>query len=162
MWRSTDGKDKDQAQEPHQDIQDKRKDESSNPISHENYHPIWLEDGIFFCVSLGPRILILKSTGRKIIINSRWLLKDEEAIDWRGGFWSFHWAWGQAQGKVMEVYQGRGKSFGVGERKKEEKECVEKKKLILMCGKVLFMRDMCARIKHGRISMKKPLEFYFK
>jgi hypothetical protein len=32
---------------PHQDIQDKGKDESSNPISHEDYHPILLEDGIF-------------------------------------------------------------------------------------------------------------------
>ncbi len=42
------GKDKDQTQEPHQDIQDKGKDESSNPISHEDYHPISLEDGIFF------------------------------------------------------------------------------------------------------------------
>jgi hypothetical protein len=49
MWRSTDGKDKDQAQEPHQD---KGKDESSNPISHEDCHPIWFEDGIFFYVSL--------------------------------------------------------------------------------------------------------------
>ncbi len=68
----------------------------------------------------------------------------------------------QAQGKVMEAYQGRGKSLGVGERKKEEKECVKKKRLVLMCGKVLFMREMCARIKHGRISMKKPLHFYFK
>jgi len=48
MWRSTDGKDKDQAQEHHQDIQDKGKDESSNPISHEDRHRIWLEDGIFF------------------------------------------------------------------------------------------------------------------
>jgi hypothetical protein len=40
-----------------------------------------LEDGIFFCVSLGPKILILKSIGGQIILNSRWLLKDEEAID---------------------------------------------------------------------------------
>jgi hypothetical protein len=24
------------------------------------------------------------------------------------------------------------------------------------------MREMCARIKHGKISMTKPLEFYFK
>jgi hypothetical protein len=48
MWRSTDGKDKDQAQKPHQNIQDKGKDESFNPISHDDYHPIWLEDGIFF------------------------------------------------------------------------------------------------------------------
>jgi len=74
-------KDKDQAQEPHQDIQDKGKDESSNLINHEDCHPILLEDGIFFCVSLGPRILILKSIRRQIILNSRWLLKDEEAID---------------------------------------------------------------------------------
>ncbi len=42
-----DGKDKDQAQEFHQDIQDKGKDESSNPISHEDYHFIWLEDESF-------------------------------------------------------------------------------------------------------------------
>jgi hypothetical protein len=54
MWGSTDGKDKDQAQEPHQDIQGKGKDESSNPISHEDCHPIWLEDGIFFCF-IGPK-----------------------------------------------------------------------------------------------------------
>ncbi len=81
MWGSMNGKDKDQAKKPHQDIQNKGKDESSNPISHEDYHPIWLEDGIFFCVSLGPRILILKSIGGQIILNSRWLLKDEEAID---------------------------------------------------------------------------------
>jgi hypothetical protein len=40
--------------------------------------------------------------------------------------------------------------------------CEKKKRLVLMCGKVLFMREMCARIKHGKISMKKPLEFYFK
>ncbi len=35
MWRSTNGKDKDQVQEPHKNIQDKGKDGSSNPISHE-------------------------------------------------------------------------------------------------------------------------------
>jgi hypothetical protein len=40
----------------------------------------------FLCVSLGPRIFILKSIGRQIIFNSHWLLKDEEAIDWREGF----------------------------------------------------------------------------
>jgi hypothetical protein len=32
--------DKDQAQELHQDVQDKERDESSNSISHEDYHPI--------------------------------------------------------------------------------------------------------------------------
>jgi hypothetical protein len=41
-----DGKDKDQTQEPHQDIQDKGKDESSNPISHEDCH--------FLCF-IGPK-----------------------------------------------------------------------------------------------------------
>jgi len=46
MWGSTNGKDKYQAQKPHQDIQDKGKDEFSN-ISHEDCHPILLEDGIF-------------------------------------------------------------------------------------------------------------------
>jgi hypothetical protein len=80
-----------------------------------------LEDGIFFCVSLGPRIFILKSIRRQIILNSRWLLKDEEAIDWRGGFRSFHWEGEQAQGKVMEAYQGRGKSFGLGKGKRKRK-----------------------------------------
>jgi hypothetical protein len=48
MWGSTDKRDKDQTQKPHQDIQDKGKDESSSPISPDDYHPIWLKDGIFF------------------------------------------------------------------------------------------------------------------
>jgi hypothetical protein len=30
-----------------------------------------------------------------------------------------------------------------------------------VCGRV-FNKKMCARIKHGRISMTKPLEFCFK
>ncbi len=71
MWGLTDEKDKDQAQKPHQDIQDKGRDESCNLISHEDCHPIWFEDGIFFGVSLGPRILILKSIGGQIILNFR-------------------------------------------------------------------------------------------
>jgi len=68
----------------------------------------------------------------------------------------------QAQGKVMEVYQGRGKSLGLGKGKRKRRNVWKKKRLVLMCGKVLFMRETCARIKHGRISMTKPLEFYFK
>jgi hypothetical protein len=40
----------------------------------------------FLFISLGPRILILKSIGGHVILNFHWLLKDEEAIDWRGGF----------------------------------------------------------------------------
>ncbi len=37
--------DHDGAQGPHQDVQDREKDESSNSIGHEDYHPIWLENG---------------------------------------------------------------------------------------------------------------------
>jgi hypothetical protein len=42
-------------------------------------------------VSLGTRILILKSIGGQIIFNSHWFLKDEEAMDWRGGFPQLPW-----------------------------------------------------------------------
>jgi len=35
----------DWARKPHEDVQDKKKDESSNSIGHEDYLPIWLEDG---------------------------------------------------------------------------------------------------------------------
>jgi hypothetical protein len=57
----------------------------------------------------------------------------------------------------------------------EENECV-KEEIVLMCEKVLFMGKMCANKEHGRklcvtnscsgihgrISMNKPLDFYFK
>jgi hypothetical protein len=39
-----DGIDKDWAQKPHQDIQDKENDESFIFIGHEDYQPTWLED----------------------------------------------------------------------------------------------------------------------
>jgi hypothetical protein len=69
----------------------------------------------------------------------------------------------QAQGKVMEAYQGRGKSFWLGRGKRKRRNVWKKEEgLVLMGGKVLFMKEMCVRIKHGRISMTKPLEFYFK
>jgi hypothetical protein len=32
--------DNDGAQEPHQNVQDREKDESSNSIDHDDYHPI--------------------------------------------------------------------------------------------------------------------------
>jgi hypothetical protein len=35
-----DGMDKDRAQKPYQDVQDKEKVESSNSIGHEDYHLI--------------------------------------------------------------------------------------------------------------------------
>jgi hypothetical protein len=53
----------------------------------------------FFGVSLGLRILIQKLIRRQIILNSHWLLKDEEAIDWRGRFPSFHWIRGTSSRK---------------------------------------------------------------
>ncbi len=60
-------------------------------------------------------------------------------------------------------------------KKKEENESV-KEKLVLMCEKMLFMKNMCANKEHGkklcvanscsrvhgRISMNKPLDSYFK
>jgi hypothetical protein len=56
-----------------------------------------------------------------------------------------------------------GSFWGWGKEKRREKMCGKKiKRLVILCGKVLFMREMCVRIKHGRISMTKPLEFYFK
>jgi hypothetical protein len=42
-------------------------------------------------VSLSIRILILNSIGEKIILDSHWFMKDEEAIDWKEGFQYFHW-----------------------------------------------------------------------
>ncbi len=96
-----------------------------------------------------------------MIFNFHWLLKDEEAIDWKEGFQSFHWTRGTSSKKGHGgLSRERGVSY-VGERGKEENECV-RKRLVLMCGKVLFMENMCARNKHGKNSMTKPLEFYFK
>jgi len=75
---------------------------------------------------LGLRILILKSIGGQIILNSCWLLKDEEAIDWKGGFRSFHWAKGISSRKGHGGLPREREVSWVGERKKEEKECVKK------------------------------------
>ncbi len=43
--------DKDRTQKPHQNVQDKEKDESFNSIGHEDYHPIWLEDGTLYFIA---------------------------------------------------------------------------------------------------------------
>jgi hypothetical protein len=78
----------------------------------------------FFCVSLGPRILILKSIGGQIILNSHWLLKDEEAIDGSRGFRNFHLTRGTSSRKGRGgLPKERGVSY-VGGRGKEENECV--------------------------------------
>ncbi len=42
--------DHDGVEGPHQDVQDREKDEFSNSIGHEDYHPIWLESGTFLVV----------------------------------------------------------------------------------------------------------------
>jgi len=64
--------------------------------------------------------------------------------------------------RSWRLTKGEGSLLGWGKEKGRERMCEKKRGLILMCGKVLFMREMCVRIKHGRISMTKPLEFYFK
>jgi hypothetical protein len=76
----------DEAQEPHQYVQDGGKDESSNSIGHEDYHPILIGKWNLPRVSLGIRILILISIGEKTILNSHSFMKDEGAIDWKEGF----------------------------------------------------------------------------
>jgi hypothetical protein len=43
-----------------------------------------LEDGTL--LELGTIILILKSIGGQITLNSLWFFKDEEAMDWRERF----------------------------------------------------------------------------
>ncbi len=63
--------------------------------------------------------------------------------------------------RIWRLTKGEGSFVGLGEGKKNRRN-VCGKKIVLMCGKVLFMKKMCARNKHGRISMTKPLEFYFK
>jgi hypothetical protein len=70
-----------------------------------------------FCVSLGPKILILKAIGGQIILNSHWLLKDEEAIDWGKGFRNLKGSRGTSSRKVREVYQGE-RSILCGEKEK--------------------------------------------
>ncbi len=89
--------DHDGAQGPHQDVQDREKDESSNSIGHEDYHPIWLENGTFLLVHEGW--------------GGHWLV---------GKISNFHWTRKQAQGGVLEGYQG-GEEYLIfwGENKKK-------------------------------------------
>ncbi len=112
----------------------------------------------FLCVSLGPKILILKSIGGQIIFNSHWLLKDEEAIDWKEGFWSLKGSRGTSSRKVKEAYQGKRSMLCGGKEKGGEWMC-EQKISSYVCGRVLFKKKMCARIKHGKISMTKLWSF---
>ncbi len=129
---------------------------------------------------MGPRIHILKSIGTQIIFNSHWLLKDENAIDKRGRFQSFHGTRGtsskKGHGRLTKCVDGVCFLRSRGHRnKKEVNECV-REELILMCEKMLFMRKICANKEHGRklcvanscsgvhgkIFMNKPLDSYLK
>jgi hypothetical protein len=61
--------------------------------------------------------------------------------------------------KLKESHGGLPREKGVccvGEKRREKNECV-RKKLVLMCGRVLFIKRMCARNKHVRIFTIKPL-----
>jgi hypothetical protein len=92
---------------------------------------------------LGIRILILNSIREKIILDSHWFIKDEKTIDWKEGFPNFH---GTRRTSSRRGHGGLPKGEGSILRfgkEKEENECV-RKRLILMCGKVLFMGKMCA------------------
>ncbi len=61
------------------------------------------------------------------------------------------------EGRILKLPLGKGNKL------KERSWRLTKGEGSHLGGKnVLFMRKMCARIKHGRISMTKPLEFYFK
>jgi len=56
--------------------------------------------------------------------------------------------------RSWRLTKGEGSFLDWEKEKGREGMCEKKKKrLVLMCGKVLFMREMCARIKHGKISM---------
>jgi hypothetical protein len=87
---------------------------------------------------LGIRILILNSIGEKIILDSHWFMKDEEAIDWREGFQYFHWTRGTSSRRGQGGLPRRRSLCGFFWRTKEENEC-GREELIFMCKKVLFM-----------------------
>ncbi len=168
-----DGIDNNGAQKPHQDVQDRGKDESSNSIGLRIIILFWLENGTSLVFSLGIRILILISIGEKVILDSHWFMKDEGAIDWEEGFPTSIGQGEQSQGGVLEAYQEREGYLVFSWKEKEEKESMEKI-LVLMWEKVLFMKrkNMCKQ-EHGRklcvtstwsevhrrISMTKPLDF---
>ncbi len=61
-------------------------------------------------------------------------------------------SWRLTKGERSILCWGKGKG----------KEWMCEKKISSYVWKVLFMKKMCARNKHGRISMTKPLKFYLK
>jgi hypothetical protein len=84
----------------------------------------------FFSVSLGIR--------EKIILDSHWFMKDKEAIDWREGFQYFHWTRGTSSRRGQRGLPRR-RSLCIFFWKKEEEIACERKELVFMCEKVMFM-----------------------
>ncbi len=71
-------------------------------------------------------------------------MKNEGAIDWRKGFPNFHWTRRASSRRGLKGAQGgRGVRVFFGGKKKEKNESV-RRRLVLMCEKVLFMKKMCA------------------
>ncbi len=96
-----------------------------------------------FCVSLGPRILILKSIRGQIILNSHWLLKDEEAINWKGGFRNFHWTRGiNSRKRYGGLLSEKGSLLGRGKGKGKEGMCEKKISSYVWKG-VVHEKDVC-------------------
>ncbi len=76
-------------------------------------------------------------------------MKDEETIDWREGFPNFYWTRKTRSRRGHGgLPKGKGSILRFG-KEKEENECV-RKKLILMCEKVLFMGKMCTKKRMER------------
>jgi hypothetical protein len=114
--------DNDGTQEPHQDVQNGGKDESSNSIGHEDYHLILIGEWNLLRVSLGIRILILISIGEKTILDSHWFMKDEGPIDWRERFPTSIGQGEQSQGGVFEAYEGEiGVSYVLWKERRKKK-----------------------------------------
>ncbi len=61
------------------------------------------------------------------------------------------------EGRISKLPLGKGNKF-----KERSWKLTKGEGSLLGEKKVLFMREMSTRIKHGRISMTKPLDFYFK
>jgi hypothetical protein len=94
-WSQTNEIDNDQARKPHQNVQGKEKDESSNSIGHEDYPPILIGGWNLLSVSLGTRIFILNFIGRS---NHFWFSLVHEG-------WEGHWL----EGRISIISIGQGK-----------------------------------------------------
>jgi hypothetical protein len=79
-----------------------------------------------YCVSLGPRILILISIGWQYILKIYWPLKDEEAIDWCK--------------RILKL------SLDKGNKLKEGHGSSPRKRILCVCGKERRRRMKCEEV----------------